>query len=289
MLDEREPGLLVAGGMRLGKSKARRYLEISVAERIPDLTILSHRCHRQLRPNKDDFLTGLLDCSGDPDPTVGRTVRKRIRLLQRLLDRADRSGRGQVVLFLDNAHKLQAHEYEWLIELYDDLEEQGAMLALCFFGQPELIHQRQAFQMAGKRHIIGRFMAHDFAFHGIISVDELEYCLRGYDSTEYPKGSGWTYTRYFFPDAFDAGWRLPNLSTLIWDTFLEITVKHALSRYEEIPMLHFAHTINALCRQGLSYGIEARICKSQLEEIITNTGFLKFRQFSVDAAQSHAG
>jgi len=49
---------------------------------------------------------------------------------------------------------------------------------------------------------------HHARFHGIRSVNELEYILEGYDEdSEWPDNSGVSYTKYFLSDAFDDGFR----------------------------------------------------------------------------------
>lgn len=63
--------------------------------------------------------------------------------------------------------------------------------------------------IVGERQIIARFLSEPLAFDGRTSVEELKEILKTFDEgTEYPEGSGWSYTRFFLPQAFEQGFRL---------------------------------------------------------------------------------
>ncbi|QHW31132.1 hypothetical protein GZH47_09875 [Paenibacillus rhizovicinus] len=40
-------------------------------------------------------------------------------------------------------------------------------------------------------------------FSGAKTVTDFQICLKGYDTIEYPEGSGWSYARYYYPEASD--------------------------------------------------------------------------------------
>jgi len=51
-------------------------------------------------------------------------------------------------------------------------------------------------------------MVNQFCFHGILSAADVGTCLHGYDEeSEHPADSGWSLTRYYFPAAFESGFR----------------------------------------------------------------------------------
>lgn len=67
--------------------------------------------------------------------------------------------------------------------------------------------------IVGERQIIARFLSEPLAFDGRTSVEELKEILKEIlktfdEGTEYPEGSGWSYTRFFLPQAFEQGFRL---------------------------------------------------------------------------------
>jgi len=63
-------------------------------------------------------------------------------------------------------------------------------------------------QVAGKTQIVARLMVEELAFYGIRNAQDVATCLNGYDQTAYPEGSQWSFTRFYLPQAFDAGYRL---------------------------------------------------------------------------------
>ena len=74
--------------------------------------------------------------------------------------------------------------------------------------QEELLAQKTALQIAGKTEIVARLMVEELAFYGIRNTQDVATCLNGYDQTAYPEGSPWSFTRFYIPQAFDAGYRL---------------------------------------------------------------------------------
>src|SRR3546814_1290838 len=83
--------------------------------------------------------------------------------------------------------------------------------------------------MTRRQHqILARFLAEPIPFEGCISVDDFRKILRSYDvNSEYPEGSGLSYTRFFLPKAYQAGFRLTNYSEEIWDALLNALGSYA--------------------------------------------------------------
>jgi hypothetical protein len=86
-------------------------------------------------------------------------------------------------------------------------------------------------------------MIAEMRFEGVSDPDSVATCLQGYDQAVYPPATDWTYTRFFYPQAFDNGFRLVDQSLAVWEAFLRA---HALARISapvEIPMQYFAHAV----------------------------------------------
>ena len=111
-----------------------------------------------------------------------------------------------------------------------------------------------------------------------MSLKEMEYCLSGYDATEFPSGSGWTFTAYFFPESYAAGWRAASLSEAIWNAFLDVLSSLSLPKNPEIPMEYFARTVERLFRlyQDRAVHLDG-ISHFQIIEAINFTGFKNYR------------
>lgn len=115
----------------------------------------------------------------------------------------------RVSFFIDDAQRLVEIHYDWLMDLYNDLDHYGITLTTILVGQKELVHQRSAFISGDKFQIVGRFMSHEYQFKGIENLNNLRICLTGYDDyCEYPTNSNWSFTKYFFSESFTRGYRL---------------------------------------------------------------------------------
>jgi hypothetical protein len=130
------------------------------------------------------------------------------------------SGRGVIVLLVDEAQQLHEKHYRWLMGIHNLLNLRSVHLITILVGQHQLTHQRTAFLRGQKENIVGRFMVHMFEFRGLHTEKETELTLTEYDQEEYPVESGWSYTRYFAPIPFSRGWRLAHIAPVLWKSFM---------------------------------------------------------------------
>jgi hypothetical protein len=79
-------------------------------------------------------------------------------------------------------------------------------------------------------------MVEELAFYGIRNADDVATCLHAYDQTAYPEGSLWSFTRFYIPQAFDAGYRLATDADILWQAFEAAHHKASLPGKLEIPM-----------------------------------------------------
>jgi hypothetical protein len=207
-LDRRRPGVMVYGRSRLGKTTAIAYIEALLAAERPHLPVIVLRCRFKRVPSEIAFFSNFLYTVRHKAISGRDTELLRQRLVHRLCEIADARKSSQILLFADEAQNLGACEYEWLRDVHDDLQLWGKALLVVLVGQPELRGQESAFQRSNSLHIVSRFMVHELAFRGARTAEDCATCLQGYDVQEYPEGSGWTHTRFYFPMAWAAGMRL---------------------------------------------------------------------------------
>ncbi len=149
-------------------------------------------------PNEDRFFEYFLKDIGHELYDKGKATAKRNRLINFLLDQGNQTIRNQIVLFVDDVQRLDTSHYDWLMDIYNELESYGVTLTTILVGQSELSHRRNLY-LTTEKQIVGRFMIHERRFYGIRSQEDLTYLLSSYDEvTEYPIGSNWSYTRFFF-------------------------------------------------------------------------------------------
>jgi hypothetical protein len=194
--------------------------------------------------------SNLLEAVGDHDPNAGTNPTKRMRLSLRIREAAARAGSGTVLLFCDEAQRYNESEYEWRRDVHDALDRQQIKLFTFLVGQQELLAQKSALQIAGKTQIVARLMVEELAFLGIRNAEDVATCLNGYDQTAYPEGRQWSFTRFYLPQAFDAGYRLVNDAAVLWNAFEAAHHKATLPGRLEAPMESFARAVEVVLKDS---------------------------------------
>jgi hypothetical protein len=148
--------------------------------------------------------------------------------------------------------------------VHDALDRQQIKLFTFLVGQQELLARKTGLQIAGKTQIVARLMVEELAFYGIRNAEDVATCLDGYGQTAYPEGSGWSFTRFYLPQAFDAGYRLLNDADVLWQAFQTAHHKASLPGRLEIPMESFVRAVEIALkeselRDALHYSPEAAL------------------------------
>lgn len=272
--DNRVPGGVIVGRPRLGKTRALKYVTGWLAQELGPVPILQWRCREYKTPSEAVFFEDLLRASGHALVHSGKPAAKRDRLTQWLWEQAHRSGQNRLLLFTDDAQRLDPRQFNWLMDVYNDLDAMGVSLITILVGQDQLVSQRSAFIEAQQYQIVGRFMVQVHHFYGVRSQEDMQVCLTGYDTaTEYPEGTGWSFSRYYFPARFDTGWRLQEETKKIWDGFAHIRQEHAIPRSRDIPMQYFTRTVEYLLRRGAAIQGADPIPESLVLQAIYNSGY----------------
>lgn len=210
---------------------------------------------------------------------------KRQRLNEYLIEKVERSNQNRLILFIDEAQKLHEPHYRWLIDIHNELDSHNIVLIVLLVGQEELGHQLTAFQAADKTQIVGRFMVQRFTFRGMRSAKDLEICLGNYDrGSEYPPGSKCSFTRYYFPEAFDSGFRLASYAEILWQAFREVREAEHLPITTEIPMQYFCRTVEyVLARFGTLESLTRDLSLNQWKQAIKQSGYTDAEKYVVES------
>lgn len=238
----RTPGAIIYGFPRFGKTYSIRYVISTLRVDYPKSVFISFGCEKKKTPSEDAFFTNLLIGAGHKH-LGGTNPRKRVRLIEKICQMVDGSGYNWVVFFADEAQRLDVIEYEWLRDVHDSLERKGIRMLTLSVGQPQLLNVKSALRQSGQTQIVLRFMITEMRFDGLRTPDDFATCLQAYDQAEYPLGSGWTYTRFFFPEAWAAGLRLVDQAGQLWSAFHRA---HRLAGFNfemEVPMQYFAYAV----------------------------------------------
>ncbi|TVX93262.1 ATP-binding protein [Paenibacillus agilis] len=251
-VSNRSPGIIVYGRPRIGKSSsiqfAMRYIPEKLGAPIP---IFSTSCNLYRMPSEEKFFLDMLNDFKFPFPSKRKPSNMRSQIVNLLIEQGEKSKLRRVVLIIDEAHRLTELHYNWLIDIYNELDRAKISLTVISVGQEELLSRRTFFLEQKKSQIIGRFMTKEHQFYGIRTIEDIKFCLKCYDQvSEYPEGSGWSFTRYYFPKAFEEGHRLEKCAADLYSLFKDIRREYGLSKSLEIPMEYFAFTVENAMKQG---------------------------------------
>ena len=243
-------GALTYGSPRIGKTRAIEYLRLLLCETHPKITTYHAQAEHKPRHAEGPFFANLLEAVGYPEPDSGSNPTKRMRLINKIKESCSRNGSGMVVLFCDEAQRYDENEYEWLRDVHDHLDRIHIRLFTFLVGQQELLSVKTALQQARKTQIVARLMVEELAFHGVRNVGDVATCLAGYDQTCFPRGSDWSFTRFYLPQAVGNGYHLGDDAALVWNAFSDLHHKHGLPGELEIPMDSFARAVEIVLKEG---------------------------------------
>ncbi len=274
-------GSIIYGYQRLGKTTSVEY----IAEEIRQ--IFGHNVMVGIAPmvsniriSESAFWGQILKALGHEFWSRGSAIAKRDRLIKYFqIFNQNNGGEGRAVLFIDDAQKMEESHFDWISELHNDLNLQKFHLAVFLVGQPELLGRKATLEENHKYEIVARFMNEEHQFHGIRNDDDIAVILHTYDeNTEYPQASGCSFTKYFFPDAFEYGWRFEDETDKVWNEILKARNSHGLKEevlIDEIHMEYFARIIERLCTryQTNDPGFNGFSTK-QIEEAIHKSDYL---------------
>ncbi len=276
-IDNRTPGAMFYGRPRLGKTKAIEYIKLILPQKFGSNIQIFHVTSRKHKTvNEDKFFSHFLNQVGHNITTQGPAYAKRERLTNYLIDKVDSSGQNKLIIFVDEAQLFTDLEYEWLMDIHNELNRFDINMTFILVGQEELKFQRTAFLEAKKSQIIGRFMVNEYQFKGAENAVDIKNCLIGYDHAEFPINSGWSYTKYYFPEAYTAGHKLEECADELFEVYVETRREFNLMRKKfDIPMQYLKSTIeNALRIFGANGDNLFWLTKSDWRVAIENSGYI---------------
>lgn len=252
-------GAIICSRPRVGKTVAIDYLAHKIDEMydggIPVIkwNITNHAVTER------NFYSSLLMAMGDPEPNKGTTalvLKNRVLNVLTELACAGNSdtmysedgmpGLRRIVLFCDEAYLLDEKDFNWLMDLYNNLRHNKVYLTTFLVGTEELQALKAHFISLQKDQIIGRFMIDEHEFSGIRTKEEMALCLSVFDTEmRIPGiyGEKIIPSQYFFPEAYARGEGLYSMLTdVFWDVFQDMKEKGKIP-YDDIPMKYFIRSI----------------------------------------------
>ncbi|MGE7689831.1 AAA family ATPase [Lysinibacillus sp. NPDC097214] len=277
-IDNRFPGAIIHGRPRLGKTRAIKYLiKVLPKELDQNIPMFHIRCKTHKNPSEYKFFENLLEGVGHASPELGRPSEKRIRLKHFFINAAEKSKQNKIVIFIDDAQKLTAIQYDWLMDVYNELDEYGIVLTTILVGHDELIDRRKRFIKNKDFQIVGRFMSDSYQFNGVKNEEDFKILLEQYDEgTEFPVNSNVSYTHYYYRDHFENGFRLVNYAGELHGVYLELQLEKGLQENKEIPMQYITLSVEYILKTYGFFGENVQLLNKNLfKKAIINSGYIQ--------------
>jgi hypothetical protein len=184
-----------------------------------------------------------------------------------------------IIVFIDEAQRLVPSDYENLVSLDNRMTRAGYYLFFVF------VHQRDMTGFSNETigsldhppHVTGRFLVRKHEFTGLRDIEDAAYVLARYDNaTEWPPGSGISFTQHFAPQAFADGFRLSHFAQRLWTIASNIRAQARLPEIWTWPMKTFEGTIVHLLIKIASVTPQfAQFTDDDLLEAVYESGFIE--------------
>lgn len=201
-----------------GKSSCIEALESVLPRKIPGCGILVHEAKTNTTIAEGTFISDIL-FTVDYEPKIHRGLAEKRDQLRRALF-ALAAGARHLFLIIDEAQSLHGLELEWLKEYINWLIRRRYKVTVILFGQSELVDKRDSLISDGRSDLNARFTDNLSEFEPIGNITDFRPVLRAMDSaSEFPAGSGWSYTQFLWPRAWAAGFRMEDQLGSFWRAF----------------------------------------------------------------------
>lgn len=270
-LDENHQGLDVVGSGRIGKSFSQHWLLGRDWYKGGPVATLCVRVPRHTKTT-DSYIYSLVLFAGKMKASSLATSLDRLQRLCELLENLCVIAQSStVVLLVDEAQRLFAAELDDFITIVNEAEGRDIDVFVVFFRQRDV--SGVELELAKEHvtsHVKGRFKLAKHFFHGLRGEDEVYYVFDRYDhKTEWPVGSGITYTQYFAPQAFAKGWRLATHTKQVLEAVEVARTTHGLAPGQEWPMKTFEgfvrHVLTVIAARPNFEGLTSEHIEEALE------------------------
>lgn len=227
-----------------GKSSCIEVLVRVLPSHFPGCGILVHEATSSLVLAEGTFIADLLH-SMDFEPKIRHELAEKRNQLRRALYALGADGE-HLFLLIDEAQELDEMELRWLKGAINWLIGRKLKVTVVLFGQQELMWLRNGLAATGRSDLNARFTAMLHEFESPTKLIDILPALEACDGgSEWPEGSGWSYTHFLWPAAFRAGLRLAKQSGPMWLAFKNAAM-NTKGRAAGVGMNYFAEALAAL-------------------------------------------
>lgn len=275
-------GAMIYGRTRVGKTSAINFisnkLKEQYGEEFPILiwTLTDHV------PTDKTFYASIINAMdiGEIKSRTETALQLKERVINYMRIRAAATPLRRLVFMIDEAWKLAAKEFDWLMDLYNTLHNKyDVQMSVFLFGTKELFSLKECLVSAGQDQIVERFMLNCHRFYGISNEMELGMCLMELDKCNvYDPFNGKNnlkLSEFYFPNAYKEGNAIFYILTLdYWEAFQNVKMASSIKE-NDIPMMYFMGSFLKLltrygkCSETPTYFIK----KENIVKCIKETGY----------------
>lgn len=270
----RRTGIYFHGAPRLGKSTCAEEVQALLNEEFERIYVLLVSVRGSLRHSECHMFQQILEASKHKLHTRKTPHVLFVNAKTDIVMQVRRRQGSQFVLILDEMHLLNDYDLQKLLTLHNALAIENVKMTTVSFAQPEILHKVTGLLTKGQRQIIARFLSEPVSFEGCSSAAELKTLLKGYDEhSEFPENSGWSYTKFFLPEAFENGFRISNFSGEIWEELIKVSVDVGPG----LPMEHVCNTIEYLLKANVNADCaNFSLTSKEIEEAVNESNLKNF-------------
>lgn len=208
------------------------------------------------------------------------------QIADRILSDCKRTGTRRFVLFIDEAQRFSADDYDFLANIDDAVCSDGFRLFCVLVNQSD---DMQVFGKNGRTRATAmrlqsarRFFMEEHIFRGLEGLADISHALSRYDSAEH---EGVPFSAHFAPRAYQQGWRLANQAKEFAAALNEIRQEAQLSGASDLAMMIFELALKRLlvhvagCKESFQ-----EFTQGEIKEALLRVGYLK-----LEAARSSQG
>lgn len=234
-----EPSIYFWSTPRMGKTECAQSIRFLIGQEFPEKMIILASCD----PAKDKSIVATIFRSLGLEKSSARLSKSEItdRVIDHIVCELSGKNAKHCLLIIDEMQALIDKDYLSLQAIQNELKLNNISLTTIGFAQQEINSVRTSMNSAGKIALVARFLSRRQAFKGCKDVGWLASTLEKLDDALcFPETSTCTFTNFFLPHAFAAGFRLKNNAELI---FKEAKKAVAASKARIIPTAHLFTTI----------------------------------------------
>lgn len=265
---------------RIGKSQASKYLCDQPSWLKGHPALLLRTSIPKTRATGDCVFFGkVLRGMGMRFPESLAGPARRERLVNYIVERCKAIRSRLVILFFDEANRLLDEDYDYIVDLDNELAAFNIRLFMVFVRQLDAdgFEESKSLKEKFPSQIVGRFLMESHQLYGLQDLEQVRHALNRYDNHAFwPIGSKTSYTAYWAPVAFERGWRLADHADSIWQIAVDARVTEHLGEEFDWPMKTFTSMVRfLLCNIAQRRSDFREFCDEDIRLALRASGFMQ--------------